>query len=213
MAAAQQTQLQTREDALAEYTDGETSPPICHLLGLPPELRLLIYEAYFGSTKMRKLYLRWGQKVELWYDQRTNGYNPDMAALLRTCKRIHDEALLVHDTSNVPLLVYGRWTFRDGGTSIMLDEDQLHFLKQVPTIKANFLGFNPSSVVKSMQEVCELIGWGKDTRNIVFTTPYLTANLWTREENGQLARVVAKLQCPSSIEGMRRTSWGGVQNS
>ncbi|KAK5711291.1 hypothetical protein LTR15_012581 [Elasticomyces elasticus] len=211
MSASPETQLQICEDAHTEHTDGETSPSICHLLDLPPELHLLIYEAYFGSTKMRELYLGWGQKLELLYNKCNHGYNPNIAALLRSCKRIHDEALPVHDANNVPLLVHCRWGFRShpNRTTKLLDQHQLHFLKQVSTVQATLWGsdpFYPSSVLRSMQEICESLGWGKDMKSITFTTERAAGDLWTSEENEELEMLVARLQCPSNIEGLRQAS-------
>ncbi|KAK3643176.1 hypothetical protein LTR56_010323 [Elasticomyces elasticus] len=206
MAASPQTQLQTREDTLTEHADA--SPLICHLLGLPPELRLLIYEAYFGSTKMRELYLGWGQKLDLSYKQRKPGHDQNVAALLRTCKRIHDEALPIHDTSNVPVLVHGRYLVRTNQprTTKWLDACQLHFLEQVPTVKVTFSCFIPRNIIWSMRDLCELIGWGKDMKSLTFTAQRGGADLWTGEESEELARLIAKLHCPSNIEGLRWAS-------
>ncbi|KAK5729563.1 hypothetical protein LTR17_011866 [Elasticomyces elasticus] len=93
MAASPQTQLQIREDCPTEHTDGNASPQMCDLLGLPPELRLLIYEAYFQSSK--RCDLIWPDELR-WTRQGLGNPEPSNGtALLFVSRQLYQEALLV----------------------------------------------------------------------------------------------------------------------
>jgi hypothetical protein len=84
-------------EALSETWNNHSTLPEsemrCHLLELPPELRLHIYEAYFGET--RSCY------VDNSYDRTTGATEWETrwriggdtgSAMLRTCRKIHAEA-------------------------------------------------------------------------------------------------------------------------
>ncbi|KAK5711290.1 hypothetical protein LTR15_012580 [Elasticomyces elasticus] len=75
-------------------THGQGSTQVCRLLALPKELRLLVYEAYFGPTQ--KCCIDWEDGTCNWrrdpgsVDHQTVGL-----ALLLTARQIHEEALAV----------------------------------------------------------------------------------------------------------------------
>ena len=71
----------------------------CHLLSLPPELRLRIYEYLYSHTiSSQSVDWRWSYVVPL--------LRPQLTALLRTCKTIHREAApVLYGNLNASLVV------------------------------------------------------------------------------------------------------------
>ncbi|KAK3629471.1 hypothetical protein LTR56_018010 [Elasticomyces elasticus] len=75
-------------------TQGRGSTQSCRLLALPKELRLLIYEAYFGPTQM--CFVSWTNQAYWWRDDINNqSRGAPATALLRTSRQIYKEALAV----------------------------------------------------------------------------------------------------------------------
>lgn len=117
----------------------------CHLLCLPPELRLCIYDHYFGSKK--SCYVTWTNMVNgistHWdNDHKQPLRNTSGSVILRTCKAIHAEALPVmlassslhidtgYRTSNL-FCRESCWTT----ARVHNSDDDLSFLSNLPNVQ------------------------------------------------------------------------------
>ncbi|KAK4902554.1 hypothetical protein LTR27_000491 [Elasticomyces elasticus] len=86
---------------MAEPSQGQVSSPdipagstqLCRLLALPKELRLLIYEAYFGPLRICNV--AWAEEVCWWIDADGAAGTVIGTNLLITSRQIHQEALAV----------------------------------------------------------------------------------------------------------------------
>lgn len=78
------------------HSSTETAPKVlentqCHILRIPPELRLRIYDYYFGDEKT--CMVEWGDEIIVkWQRDQAGTANDSGSSLLRTCKTICIEA-------------------------------------------------------------------------------------------------------------------------
>ncbi|KAK5684511.1 hypothetical protein LTS10_004381 [Elasticomyces elasticus] len=172
----------------------------CHLLNLPPELRLIIYEALFGFKRKRNIY--WDDHDGSCFFNRRKARNKHYAALLGTCQKIRDEAQPVLNQSNVPWIL-DTWWYRRGGREPLkhehiLQADQLQFLRQVPKVMVDItLKLNEDEGWNLLNVILASIGHGQKMKSLVFIKDD-ACDYEVFEDGGRLTAVTAKLRCPSS---------------
>ncbi|KAK5729565.1 hypothetical protein LTR17_011868 [Elasticomyces elasticus] len=141
----------------------------CHLLALPAELRLLIYEAHFGPQKEREFC--WGWSSCWFYRRLDDSVRYQDAALLQTCRQILKEAQPVLDERNIPCL-YDRLLKEpvdgEAAESYALPEERLQFLQRVPktriVISSRVRSLNVRDKKEFLLDIFEALGQGKDVK-------------------------------------------------
>ncbi|KAK5719734.1 hypothetical protein LTR17_015185 [Elasticomyces elasticus] len=178
----------------------------CHLLALPAELRLLIYEAHFGPPKKREFCWGWSS---CWFYRRLDDSEAYQAvALLQTCRQIVKEAQPVLDERNVPYLcdrLLKEPLDADDAESYTLSEERLSFLQRVPKIRIVISSRVHSLNVRDKKEVLldifEALGQGKNVKDLSITIgePWLDC-WWCRPELDDFGfgDMFDNLQCPEN---------------
>ncbi|KAK4902553.1 hypothetical protein LTR27_000490 [Elasticomyces elasticus] len=178
----------------------------CHLLALPAELRLLIYEAHFGPPKEREFCWDWSS---CWFYRRLDDSEEyQAAALLQTCRQILKEAQPVLDERNVPclrdrLLEASQDEF--AYKSCTLPEERLRFLQRVPRIRivisSRVHSLNVRDKKEFLLDMFEALGQGKNVKDLSITIgePFLDC-WWCRPELDDFCfgDMFDNLQCPEN---------------
>ncbi|KAK3629468.1 hypothetical protein LTR56_018007 [Elasticomyces elasticus] len=193
------TALQTRSHSDAP-TNSSVSSGTCHLLALPPELRLLIYEAYFGERKVVEVY--WDEtKNDCWYHRVRGNNSLHHLALLQACQKMYHEAQPMLHERRVPLLkdpwFKRRHEFKEGKESHTLETNQLRFLKQVPAVIIDVMLMELEGW-EVWPNILEAIDQGANVKSLTFVL-LLYMNHGVFSEDGLLTKMISKLRCPSSV--------------
>ena len=131
------------EPPLATRTkcDDEGGEP-CHLLSLPPELRLRIYEYYFGEPRpCRSLRIDYSDRVRCWWfpDYTQTGPEGPILPLLCLCRKVyHDTVPVLWQTTKVHIFM-GENFLHTPGRKILESNESYAFLKQIQTVNINAL--------------------------------------------------------------------------
>ncbi|KAK5729562.1 hypothetical protein LTR17_011865 [Elasticomyces elasticus] len=171
----------------------------CHLLNLPPELRLIIYEALFGCKKVRKIYCE--RDGSCFFNQQ-KARNKHYAALLRSCQKTRDEAQPVLNQSNEPRIL-DTWWYTGGNEGSLKHEhflrvDQLQFLRQVSEVIVDVtLRLDDDEGWNLLDVILASTGYGLNIMSLVFIKDD-DCDHEVFEDGGRLTAVTAKLRCPSS---------------
>ncbi|KAK5719731.1 hypothetical protein LTR17_015182 [Elasticomyces elasticus] len=188
------------QDQAVDVHSTEASTQPCRLLGLPTELRLLIYSAYFGDKKVRRLY--WDRKERncWWHRRKNNGVYP--LALLQTCREIRREAQPVLCEHTVPLLIdlrcVGKKDCRWAESAHTLDAEQMKFLEQVPAVVIDVtLENGRRRGWKTLHTILESISQGATIKCLTFILDR-HSDRKVISKSGELTNAIYKLQCPSS---------------
>ncbi|KAK4902555.1 hypothetical protein LTR27_000492 [Elasticomyces elasticus] len=177
----------------------------CHLLALPTELRLLIYEACFGPTRCQLLY--W-EEDNCWLRRRTTRSNGDTMlhskALLLTCRQLTNEVQPMFNERNVPRLIDPWYLPNDGEIRRTIYPDQLRFLQQVPAVIIDVTLWNNNSRDKSpgnircwktLRSILSAMDQGTNIKSLEFVLdPYCDPEIMS--EGGKLTSAIEKLHCP-----------------
>ncbi|KAK5711289.1 hypothetical protein LTR15_012579 [Elasticomyces elasticus] len=175
----------------------------CHLLALPAELRLLIYEANFGPPKEREFC--WGRS-SCWFYRRLDDSDTwyQAVALLQTSRQILNEAQPVLDERNIPCLcdrLLKEPIDGDAAESYTLPEGGLQFLQRVPKIRIVISSRVHSLNKEFLLDIFEALGQGKNVKNLSITIgePFLDC-WWCRPELDDFCfgAMFDSLQCPEN---------------
>ncbi|KAK4540685.1 hypothetical protein LTR36_009016 [Oleoguttula mirabilis] len=180
----------------------------CHLLRMPPELRLRIYDFYFGEEKA--CIVVWDEddvKVR-WQRDQTSTANESGSGLLRTCKTVHVEALpVLHAQCNLSILCNGDCHYynheKKNDTTFTavreLDQhQQCGFLASIAKAEV-WLCFECAYVrVEDMRTAPQLFTAMKHGQN----TTQLTINMSVKHVEEQLAPItelLGRLRCEDTV--------------
>ncbi|KAK4953401.1 hypothetical protein LTR10_009111 [Elasticomyces elasticus] len=170
-------------------------------LDLPAELRLLIYEAYLGPKKERRIYWN-ANDTPCFFLLRANR-NRHSTALLRACRQVRNEAQPVLHETNVPLIIDilvwcgCRGSYYDPAQGMV--KMDMQFLEQVPAVAIGVILRNSAvhDCWDLLNAMLAFTGYGKELKSLSFIFDSV-CDEEVFAEDGELTDVISELKCPSS---------------
>ena len=187
--------------------DSNASDTRCHLLSLPPELRLRIYEFHFEQRSLT-IYCHGRVQLSLTYAPENNEKpgRANATALLLTCRTIWEEAqpVLLAKTRMVmyiDLLYYNGLDWKSFGVI-----EDCNFLKSFLSARSweirCFLGKGPhwrGTEPKCTAELLESLHWLKGVKELVIRLGRRAALWGTQRQMNEAVECLKRIKCEGAI--------------
>ncbi|KAK5729564.1 hypothetical protein LTR17_011867 [Elasticomyces elasticus] len=192
----------SQSQVLSTHDQGSTQ--LCRLLVLPEELRLLIYQAYFGPTQ--KCHVAWTNRICWWvYDTAAGKHTAIGTQLLLVSRQIHEEAQAVMFDLTEVIVDFGTWR-RFGPSYPLMDVNAVRFLQHVRVVDIEVEIHTTDCVVHPSMEVLhavfEAMDYGAGVKKLTFDLRSCTKP-WTREpivpNDAKFKVAISSLRCADGV--------------
>ncbi|KAK4953399.1 hypothetical protein LTR10_009109 [Elasticomyces elasticus] len=194
-------------------THGQGSTQSCRLLALPKELRLLIYEAYFGPT--RKYHVAWAEHICWWVNDNATGKRTAIGTkLLLASRQICEEAVAVMLDRTKFTVDFAFWRVT-GSTYPLTDANAVQFLQHVRVVDIEMDVDATDCVfhldVDDLRDVLKAMNYGANVKQLTF---YFTSRttLHTKEfivpNDEVLKAAISSLRCADGAVKVGRFALG-----
>ncbi|KAK5684512.1 hypothetical protein LTS10_004382 [Elasticomyces elasticus] len=177
-------------------THGQGSTQLCRLLALPKELRLLIYEAYFGP--MRRCWIAWEDRACWWTHPGRTGGTAHGTSLLLASRQVHEEALAV--------MLDHATTFLQHVQNVVI----------VIEIEIGSMNDDPNPSMDDLHAVLDAMNYGANTKRLTFDLVFTS---WTAQQveefvipnDEEFRSAISNLQCADGVVHIRRFNPLGME--
>ncbi|KAK3643177.1 hypothetical protein LTR56_010324 [Elasticomyces elasticus] len=194
---------------------------LCRLLALPKELRLLIYEAYFGP--MRRYRIAWEDRACWWTHPGPTGGTAHGTSLLLASRQIHEEALAVMLDRTVVDVYLGCDPQPAPKNAYLLNTaDATKFLQYVQNvvivieIEIGPRTGDPDPSMDDLHAVLDAMNYGANTKRLTFDLVFTS---WTAQQveefvipdDEEFRSAISNLQCADGVVHIRRFNPLGME--